>query len=258
MTSRLEAGLGFAASVRAGAPMPFGWSAIPAPLNAAALARGGFKAVCVDLQHGFHDEASMFASMQAVHQAGAAAGLRIPVGRFDLASRALDGGAQFVIAPMINTVDDAKALVEATKYPPIGGRSWGPAVALDLFGASQPEYLAAANDLVLAIAMIETVEARENLDAILAVPGIDGVFVGPSDLSITLAQGARIEATAPHVLEASADIAKVARAAGKVAGVYAFDAVKAKAFFDNGFTFAAVGSDAIALKAASAVGASIG
>lgn len=258
METRLQAGLAFAAALRAGAPLPFGWSAVPAPMNAAAMARGGFKAVCVDLQHGFHDEASMFASMQAVHQAGAAPGLRIPVGRFDLASRALDGGAQFVIAPMINTVEDAKALVEATKYPPMGGRSWGPAMALDMFGASQPDYLAAANDLVLAIAMIETVEARENLEAILAVPGIDGVFVGPSDLSITLAEGARIEPTAPHVLEASADIAKVARQAGKVAGVYAFDAAKAQAFFEAGFTFAAVGSDVIALKQAAAQGSAIG
>jgi 4-hydroxy-2-oxoheptanedioate aldolase len=115
--------------------------------------------------------------------------------------------------------------------------------------------LAAGNELTLTIAMIETVEARDNLDAILAVPGIDGIFVGPSDLSITLADGARIEATAPHVLEAAADLGARAKAAGKIAGVYAFDAQKAEAFFEQGFTFAAVGSDLIALKAASAVGA---
>lgn len=254
MSSSLDKGVAFAAAMRDGKTVPMGWSSFPAPMNAGALARGGFEAVCVDLQHGFHDETSMFASMQAVHQAGSAPGLRIPVGRFDLASRALDAGAQFVIAPMINTVADAQALVAATKYPPVGGRSWGPSLALDLFGASQGDYLAASNDLVLAIAMIETVEARENLDAILAVPGIDGIFVGPSDLSITLAEGAHIEATAPHVLEASADIGGRAKAAGKIAGVYAFDADKAKAFFARGFTFAAVGSDAIALKAAAAVG----
>ncbi|MFN3226578.1 MAG: HpcH/HpaI aldolase family protein [Hyphomicrobiales bacterium] len=257
MSAPLDRGLTFARSLRAGDTVPMGWSAIPAPMNAGALARGGFQAVCVDLQHGFHDEASMIASIQAVHQAGASPGLRIPVGRFDLASRALDAGAQFVIAPMINTVADAQALVAATKYPPVGGRSWGPALALELWGAAQGDYLAAANDLVLTIAMIETVEARDNLDAILAVPGIDGIFVGPSDLSITLAEGARIEATAPHVLDAAVAIGTKAREAGKIAGVYAFDAQKAKAFFERGFTFAAVGSDVMALKTAAAIGAAV-
>jgi 4-hydroxy-2-oxoheptanedioate aldolase len=255
VSASLDRGQTFARSLRAGDTVPMGWSAIPAPMNAAAMARGGFQAVCIDLQHGFHDDASMIASMQAVHQAGASPGLRIPVGRFDLASRALDAGAQFVVAPMINTVADAEALVAATKYPPVGGRSWGPALALELWDAAQGDYLAAANELVLTIAMIETVEARDNLDAILAVPGIDGIFVGPSDLSITLAEGARIEATAPHVLDAAVAIGTKAREAGKIAGIYAFDAQKAKAFFGRGFTFAAVGSDVMALKTAAAIGA---
>lgn len=258
LNSRLNDGLDLAKSTRDGAVLATGWSNIPAPLNAAALARGGFRTVCVDMQHGLHDEASMIASMQAVHQAGSMPGVRIPVGRYELASKALDAGAQIIIAPMINTVDDAKALVEATKYPSIGGRSWGPALALDLWGAQMGEYLAAANELCLTIAMIETVEARENLDAILGVPGIDGVFVGPSDLSITLSQGARVEALAPHVLDAAADIGARARAAGKIAGVYAFDVEKAKAFVAKGFTFAAVGSDMAALKSVASTSYEIG
>lgn len=261
MSSRLNAhlndGLDLARSMREGAIVATGWSAIPAPLNAAALARGGFKTVCVDMQHGLHDEASMIASMQAVHQAGSMPGVRIPVGRYELASKALDAGAQIIIAPMINTVDDAERFVGSTKYPPIGGRSWGPALALDLWGAAMGDYLEVANELCLTIAMIETVEARENLDAIMDVPGIDGVFVGPSDLSITLSDGARIEALAPHVLDAAAEIAAQAKAAGKIAGVYAFDVVKAKAFVDQGFTFTAVGSDLAMLKAAAAFGAQV-
>jgi 4-hydroxy-2-oxoheptanedioate aldolase len=244
--------------MREGAIVATGWSNIPAPLNAAALARGGFKCVCVDMQHGLHDEASMIASMQAVHQAGALPGVRIPVGRYELASKALDAGGQIIIAPMINTVADAEALVAASKYPPIGGRSWGPALALDLWGSQMGDYLAAANELCLTIAMIETVEARENLQAILDVPGIDGVFVGPSDLSITLSQGARIEATAPHVLDVAVDIGAQARAAGKIAGVYAFDAEKARAFVAKGFTFAAVGSDLAAMKSMAASSFDIG
>lgn len=254
---RLNAGLELARSMRDGAIVATGWSAVPAPLNAAALARGGFKTVCVDMQHGLHDEASMIASMQSVHQAGSMPGVRIPVGRYELASKALDAGAQIIIAPMVNSVDDARALVGATKYPPIGDRSWGPALALDLWGAAMGDYLAAANELSLTIAMIETVEARENLDAIMAVPGIDGVFVGPSDLSITLSDGARVEALAPHVLDAAADIGARAKAAGKIAGVYAFDREKAKAFVSKGFTFTAVGSDLAMLKAAASSSAQI-
>lgn len=256
-SSRLNAGLELARSMRDGAIVATGWSSIPSPLNAGALARGGFKTVCVDMQHGLHDEASMIGSMQSVQQAGAMPGVRIPVGRYELASKALDAGAQIIIAPMINTVEDAKAFVEATKYPPIGGRSWGPALALDLWGAAMGDYLAAANELALTIAMIETVEARENLDAILAVPGIDGVFVGPSDLSITLSDGARVEALAPHVLDAATEIGGRAKAAGKIAGVYAFDVEKARAFVAKGFTFTAVGSDLITLKAAAALGAQV-
>lgn len=258
MPGSLDSGLAFAAALRAGEPIATGWSGIPAPLNAAAMARGGFRAVCVDVQHGFHDEASITASMQAIHQAGSAPGLRIPVGRFDLASRALDAGAQFVIAPMINTAADAEALVDATKYPPIGGRSWGPALALDLWDVPMGDYLASANDLVLTIAMIETVEAHDNLDAILAVPGLDGIFVGPSDLSITLSRGERVEAMASHVLDTAEDIAVRAKKAGKIACVYAFDVEKAKTFVARGFTFAAVGSDVLALKTVAAASVSIG
>lgn len=244
----LSAGLALASKLRAGQVVASGWSTVAAPVNAAALARGGFRAVCTDLQHGLHDETSMMASMQAVHQAGSMPGLRIPVGRFDLASRALDCGAQIVIAPMINSVADARALVQATKYPPKGGRSWGPAMALDLWGAAMGDYLAAANELVICLAMIETVEARDNLDAILAVPGLDGIFVGPSDLSITLSNGERVEALAPHVLDATAQIGARARAVGKIAGVYAFDVEKARAFVARGFTFIAVGSDLATLR----------
>ncbi len=248
MSARLDAGLAFSQRLRAGTRTPMGWCANPAPLNAAALARGGFPAVCIELQHGYNDEASLMTAIQAVHQAGASPGLRIPVGRFDLASRALDTGAQFVIAPMINTVDDAKALVEATKYPPVGGRSWGPNLALDMWGTDGPSYLAAANDLVITLAMIETVEARDNLHAILAVPGIDGVFVGPSDLSITLSQGARLEPMADAIIDATVAIGAQAREAGKIPAVYAFDAQKAKAYLDRGFVLSAVGSDIAALK----------
>lgn len=247
-------GLARARALRNGETFATGWTALPSPLNAASLARGGFPVVTADMQHGLHDEASVFGTMQAVLQAGASPGLRIPVGRFDIASRALDAGAQVIIAPMINTEADARALVDATKYPGTGKRSWGPSLAIDLWGADAAAYLAGANTLTVTFAMIETAEAVANLDAILGVEGIDGVFVGPSDLSITLSQGARLEPRADAVLEATRDIGARARAAGRIAGVYAFDADKAREFAGWGFTFVAVGSDAAALRAYAAAG----
>ena len=251
-------GVARARALRDGHVFATGWTGLPAPLNAAALARGGFPVVTADMQHGVHDEASVIASVQAVHLAGSTPGVRIPVGRFDLASRVVDAGAQVIIAPMINTVEDARALVDATKYPPVGKRSWGPALALDIWGADAKAYLSGANTLTVCLAMIETGQAMDNLDAILEVEGIDGVFVGPSDLSITLADGARLEPEAPHVLDAAERIGRRAREAGRIAGVYAFDAQRARAFVARGFTFVAVGSDAAALKAYAADGHALG
>ena len=116
--------------------------------------------------------------------------MRVPLGAFATASRALDFGAEGIIAPMINTVADAKAFVGAAKFPPLGERSWGPTRAMTLAGISDPkQYLNEANAATVTLAMIETKTAMANLDAIAAMPGIDVLFVGPSDLSIGLTDG---------------------------------------------------------------------
>lgn len=234
--------------MREGEPVASGWTAIPASGTAAALAHGGFQVVCADMQHGMHDERSLIDSIQAIHRAGKSPAARVPVGRFDLVSRVLDAGAQFVIAPMINTEEDAKAFAAAAKYPSIGARSWGPAAAMDLWGVTPREYLQAGNELVVALAMIETKQALHQLDAILAVPGIDGVFVGPSDLSITVSNGGQIDPRDGEVLRIAREIAVSARGADKIAGVYAFDVEKGQQFVESGFNFVAIGSDLLALK----------
>ena len=106
-----------------------------------------------------------------------------------MVSRALDFGAEGIIAPMINTAADARAFAAAAKYPPVGERSWGPHRATTLAGlADQSVYLREANDHVITLAMIETRTALGNLDAIVDTPGIDGLFLGPSDLSIALSR----------------------------------------------------------------------
>jgi len=155
----------------------------------------------------------------------------------------LDFGAEGVIAPMINNVDDAHRFAAAAKYPPLGERSSGPLRALMLRKMDIGDYVAQANDNVITLAMIETREALRNLDAILAVPGIDAVFVGPSDLSLALSDGATLDPHSREVDAAVSDIGAAATKAGKIAGAYTANAERANELAARGFRFLAVASD---------------
>lgn len=213
----------FVKALRAGEEVITGWSAIPNPLVSEALLAAGYDTVTLDMQHGFHDVASILATVTSCKMYGKHALVRIPVGDWGLASRALDMGAAAVIAPMINTVEDAKAFAASMKYPPIGGRSWGPARAMLMSDTSDMNsYLANANNETLAIAMIETREALDNLDAILAVPGIDGIFVGPSDVSVTFSDGDEIKPFSDGTIDVIEEIAVRTLAAGKIPCIFAF------------------------------------
>jgi len=173
--------------LRAGETVYSGWCGLPSPIVAELVGREGFPAVTLDGQHGLWDTASVLAAVAQVRQGGAAPIVRIPVGEFATASRALDFGAEGIIAPMINTQADARAYVSFAKFPPIGERSWGPHRATTL--ANMPDqkvYLREANDLTVTFAMIETRTALDNVEAIAATPGIDALFLGPADLSIAL------------------------------------------------------------------------
>ena len=173
-----------------------GWCGLPALIILETVAREGFVAVTIDQQHALWDTAATVNGIAAIRQGGASPIVRVPLNAFDTASRVLDFGAEGVIAPMINTVEDARAFVSATKYPPLGERSWGPTRAMTL--ARIPDgktYLKDANANVVTIAMIEKQQALDNVDAIAAVPGIDVLFVGPADMSIALSNGAELD---PH------------------------------------------------------------
>ncbi|MEQ8307354.1 MAG: aldolase/citrate lyase family protein [Hoeflea sp.] len=226
------------------------WSTSPSAEIAGQLAACAFEMVTVDMQHGAHDEASAYSSIRAIHARGKPGLFRIPVGRNDLASRALDMGFEGVIAPMINSTDDARAFADAMKYPPLGSRSWGPVRALELHGDKTPEtYFRSANRETLAIAMIETREAVEALDSILAVEGIDGVFVGPSDLSISWSNGEGVNPHRPDMQDALADIAGKAVEAGKFAAIFAVDPSDVQTFFKMGYRIAALNTDPGAIMA---------
>src|ERR1700733_1004008 len=146
-----------AGRLRAGETIYSGWCGLAAPLVAEVIAREGFGAVTIDMQHGLWDITQVVDAIAAIRHGGAAPVVRVPLSDFATASRALDFGAEGIISPMINTPADARAFVAATKYPPLGERSWGPHRATMLAGlADQKVYLKDGNDLTFTLAMIET------------------------------------------------------------------------------------------------------
>jgi 4-hydroxy-2-oxoheptanedioate aldolase len=229
------------------------WCGLPYPLVAETLGRDGFAAVTLDAQHGLWDLNSVVTAIAAVRQGGAAPIVRVPVGDFAFVSRALDFGAEGIIAPMINSQADARAFAAAAKYPPVGERSWGPHRATTLAGlADQSTYLREANDHVLTLAMIETRTALTNLDAIVETPGIDGLFLGPSDLSIALSEGRSLDPLSKDVDRELDRILAAARKADKIAGAYCHSAERAAELAKRGVRFLAVMSDLAMLRAGAA------
>ena len=228
------------------------WVGMNEPAVAEALARQAFDAVVLDMQHGALDFAGASRAILAVALAGKPAIVRIPVGEFPLASRLLDAGAAGIIAPMINSSEDARRLVAFTKFLPLGERSWGPRAVLPLSGLDGPAYLGAANAMTQTIAMIETRAALEALDEILGVDGVDGVFIGPSDLSIALSGGKRSEPRGPALMEAAGLITARARAHGIYAAMFCFNGVDAREMAALGFRLCSVSSDQTLLQAAAA------
>lgn len=167
------------------APGPaFGaWMFLREPMTAEAAARAGYDYVVVDLQHGIASEPEALAMIQATEAAGAIPVVRVATNHPMTIGRALDLGALAVIVPMVNDRASAIRAVDACRYSPVGSRSYGPVAAISRY---TEEYAHIANETVACVVMIETAEALENLDDILSVPGVDGIYVGPVDLSLTL------------------------------------------------------------------------
>ncbi len=227
------------------------WSGIPDPLTVELLAAQDYDAVTLDMQHGGHDEASILRSLPVITGQNKHALVRIPVGRFDMASRALDFGAEAVIAPMINTVADAQAFAAAMKYPPLGERSWGPTFAAGraTSPSSAQAWLEEANAGTLAIAMIETRRALDVLDDILKVDGIDAILVGPSDFSIAWSNGETIDPSLEDMMTAIEAIARRTRGAGKLAAIFVVDPALCGRYQAMGFRLMACGTDSSLMRA---------
>ncbi|MBZ8134690.1 HpcH/HpaI aldolase/citrate lyase family protein [Afifella sp. IM 167] len=239
--------------LRAGEKLVSAWSGLTDPMISEMLGRSGFDAVTLDMQHGFHSTESVQRCIGGIALSGRPAIVRVPVGRFDMASRALDMGAEAVIAPMVNSLADARAFAAAMKFPPIGQRSWGPGRAIELSGASESgAYLSSANRGTLSFAMIETREALALLDDILAVDGIDGVFVGPADFSIAWSGGADVDPTLEDMMGAIESIAVRAQKSGKLSAVFAADPSFGRRYHEMGFNLVATAPDTACLAAGAA------
>jgi len=239
--------------LRAGETVFSGWCSLPYPIVAEMIGREGFPAVVLEAQHGLWDTGALLTGVAAVRQGGAAPVVRVPVADFALASRVLDFGAEGLIAPMINTAADARAFAAAAKYPPVGERSWGPHRATMLAGLpDQGVYLREANDHIVTLAMIETRTALNNLDAIVDTPGIDGLFLGPSDLSIALSDGKSLDPQSKEIDRELDRMVAATQKAGKIPGAFCHSAERAVALAKRGVRFLAVMSDLAMLRAGTA------
>jgi len=223
-----------------GKPALNGWLALPDSFSAEVMAHQGFDALTIDMQHGLVDFQRMVAILQAISTTATVPLVRVPWLEPGVLMRALDAGAYGVICPMISTPEDAQRLVSYTRYAPQGTRSFGPVRASLYAGA---DYASHANRTVLAFAMIETAQALDNLDAILAVDGLEAIYVGPSDLSLALGCKPVFDDVEPKVAQALAHIAARAQAHGVLAGVHCGRADVAKARVDLGYRFVTIGSD---------------
>ena len=224
------------------------WLSIPSAFSAEVMAHQGWDSLVVDMQHGAIDYAQMVGMLQAISTTPTVPIVRVPWLEPGILMKALDAGAYGVICPMVNTREDAQRLVDWTTYAPTGKRSFGP-VRATLYGGA--DYPAQADRTIVRFAMIETCEALDNLDAILSVEGLDAIYIGPSDLSLSLGCKPVFDDVDPPVAQAIDHICERALAHGVVAGVHNGRADVARARIAKGFRFVTVGSDARFLAAGS-------
>ena len=217
-----------------------GWLCLPASFSAEIMAAQGWNSLTIDLQHGLIDYQVAVGMLQAISGGRPTPLVRIPWLDPAIIMKVLDAGAYGVICPMINSAEETERFVAACRYPPAGIRSFGPLRARVYAGS---DYFQEANRTILTIAMIETRSALEQLDEILSVPGLDGIYVGPSDLSIALGFAPSLDSNEKTLLGAIKRIVDAARAKNLIAGIHTHSAAYAHRVIDLGYRFVTIGSD---------------
>ncbi len=226
---------------KAGEPTIGAWCTIPNPWTAEVAARSGHDWVCVDTQHGLIGYDAMLPMLQAISAGGVPSFVRVPWNEPGAIMKALDAGAGGVIVPMVNSAEQAKAAVDACRYPPHGIRSMGPTRARAVDG----EWM-----LPISVVMIETVEGVSRANEILSVPGVDAVFVGPNDLAVSAGLESSYEGRNPEHRRLIESVADAARAQGVTPGIMCGTPEVALQWRKAGFLMLALQSDTRLLTAA--------
>ena len=230
-----------------------GWCSIPSSYTAEIMAHQGFDWLCIDTQHGPIDFSTAFPMLQAISTTPTMPFVRVPWNEPSIIMKYLDAGAYGVIIPMIETREDAEAAVRAFRYAPAGLRSSGPNRVV-LYGGA--DYLDNANDEVVCVLMIETPKALENLDAIASVPGVDALYIGPSDLSQALGLGPRYNIDNPAHVAAVTRVRETCERHGVVPGVHTAGSAATARYLDEGFKMIMLTTDVagVSLNARSELG----
>jgi 4-hydroxy-2-oxoheptanedioate aldolase len=231
----------FAARVRGRQPLVGYWVVLDSPASTERIARLGYDYVSLDAQHGLFGYSGMLAGLTAIDAAGRAVGMvRVAANDATLIGRALDAGAAGVIVPLINSADEAAAAVSASRYPPAGSRSYGPTRAMLRIGPAPAD----ANETVIVLAMIETSDGLANVEAIAATPGIGGLYVGPSDLTIAVGGAGPGDPSVADAFEAA--LVRIRQACvdnGIAAGLHTRSGEEAAKRMSEGFTLLTVAGD---------------
>lgn len=217
-----------------------GWLGIPSSFSAEVMAHTGFDSLTIDMQHGAMHYDAALPMLQAISTTDVTPLTRVPWNEPGIIGKVLDAGSYGIICPMVNTREEAERLVRSCKYPPVGSRSNGPTRARYYGGA---DYGTAANDTILAMAMVETAEAMSNLDEILSTPGLDGVYVGPADLSISLKNSMPPDVFGEENLKAIKTIAEACHKHGVIAGIHCMSIQHTLDMIGIGYQFCTVQSD---------------
>jgi 4-hydroxy-2-oxoheptanedioate aldolase len=235
----------FKQRLQSGQPQIGLWLGLADAYCAELAANAGFDWLLLDGEHAPNDLRSLLAQLQAIAPYPAQPIIRPPIGDTALIKQLLDIGAQTLLVPMVESAEQAAGLVRAMRYPPAGIRGVGSALARASRWNSIPGYLDCADEQMCLLVQIENLDGLANLDAIAAVDGVDGVFIGPADLSA--AMGHRGNPGHPEVQAAIEDAILRIRQAGKAAGILSADQGLARRYLSLGASFVAVGVDTTVL-----------
>lgn len=220
------------------------WLMVPNSFTAEIAGRAGFDTLCIDMQHGLVDFDAVPSMLQAAAGANKPTLVRVPWNEPSIIMRALDVGAAGVIVPLVETAEDARRAVAACLYPPAGNRSFGPSRAAVVMS----EYFERAQTGLLVFVMVETVKGLENLDAIVATPGLTGVYIGPADLSLSLGFPPESDSGRHVHQDAVKKIISTCHERGLVVGLHCHEPSFAAVASGWGADMVTIGTDVNALK----------